>query len=497
MCNIQQSGIINYRSITIGRHFKFGKLLKLHLDNNIIFNDRILSKFTRLRNNLQKGANYLKIRGVNSFNVRKSSTILMTLLIFSGTSFYALHEIKKINQDTIIEKCSRILENSEFEKLINNLLERIFISILNNENIQERSLYFLNKVLSDNKNITESLVKILNSEIVQNWLYRTVDEIIDYITTSMEVTEKTALLLFNAINHDIFYDNAQIWCKNIINDHILGDPNIQYNTGNFLTNIIESDDVQKKVVEWIYHILSRADMQEYLSLAFWDIIKYSIKYPKFWFREKKLKSSIDNQLDINYKTNEDNELLSADPILNNSNDKKSNYEREYVELILLLERVMDKIRANEKFKDLDTSDFNKTDINLHLNAKEIESFYSALITAHKKLINSEFSGLLNESNDKGYKLNMRDNNDKSKKIINLNFQDGNIDVENNKLYNTPKKLEISCKDENSEKIDNKKVDHFLEVGGDQLKSNKVGNLVDFRSFEDLVNFEEFSKRSYT
>ncbi|OII75947.1 hypothetical protein cand_002780 [Cryptosporidium andersoni] len=483
MCNIQQLRTINYRSITIGRYFKFGKVLKINLDNNIIFNDRILSKFTRLRNHLQKGTNYLKIRGVNSFNVKRSSIILMTLLIFSGTSFYALHEIKKINQDTILEKCSRILVNSEFEKLINNLLERLFIFILNNENIQERSFSFLNKALSENKNITESLVKILNSEIVQNWLYRTVDEIIDYITTSTEVTEKTALLLFNAINHDIFYDNAQIWCKNIINDHILGDPNIQYNT--------ESDDVQKKVVEWIYHTLSRADMQEYLSLAFWDIIKYSIKYPKFWFREKKLKSSIDNQLDIDYKTNEDNELLSADPILNSNDDKKSNHEREYVELILLLERVMDKIRTNEKFKDLDTSDFNKTDINLHLNAKEIESFYSALITAHKKLINSESSGLLSESNDKGYKLNMRDNSDKSKRIINLNFQDRNINLENSKLYNTSEKLEISRKDGNSENMDNKKVDHFLEVGGDQLKSNKIENFVDFRSFEDLVNFEEF------
>ncbi|KAL7067270.1 hypothetical protein ACR3K2_22540 [Cryptosporidium serpentis] len=469
MYNIHQSRIINYRSIIIGRYFNFGKVSKLNLCNNIIFNDRVLSKFTRLRNNLQKKTNYLKIRGVNFFNIKKSSIILMILLIFSGTSFYALHEIKKINQDTILEKCARILENSEFEKLMNNLLERIFIFILNNENIQGRSLSFLNKALSDNNNITESLVKILNSEIVQNWLYRTVDEIVDYITTSTEVTEKTALLFSNAINHDIFYDNAQIWCKNIINDHILGDPNIQYNTGNFLTNIIESDDVQKKVVEWVYHTLSRADMQEYLSLAFWDIIKYSIKYPKFWFGEKKPKPFIDNQLDIDYKTNEDNELLLADSILSNNNDKENNYEREYVELILLLERVIDKIRNNEKFKDLDTSDLNKTDISLCLNAKEIESFYSALITAHKKLINNESSGLLSEANAKGYKLNMRDNYDKSERIINLNFQDENINnnLKSNKLCNTPKKLEINCcKDENSEDMDDKEIDHFLEVEGD-------------------------------
>ncbi|KAJ1608053.1 hypothetical protein OJ253_2093, partial [Cryptosporidium canis] len=191
-----------------------------------------------------------------------------------------------------------IINDPNIEDSLKKLIKRVLTSLVKDEDFSKdwrQSLRHIIKECEDE--IGQNLTNVLKTKIVQDWLYSTTNEIVDYMSRTPDIISKTSSLFSEAFNHQIFTDNSKKWLEEFIQNCVINNKKIIQSINHLLTRIFNTKDIQNNLSELFKDVILNDSTQDYISLAFWNVIRKSLLFPKNWFNGIKSSENYKQHID--------------------------------------------------------------------------------------------------------------------------------------------------------------------------------------------------------
>ncbi|KAH8581760.1 uncharacterized protein ELE39_001890 [Cryptosporidium sp. chipmunk genotype I] len=268
---------------------KFSLPSLLSVDKGKFYSDLDGHGKSRLRDFLKN--KYLRmINNKNRRNVKLGISAGLILLLL-----YILSLIKEKNEGEKHLKLSfgsniatkyiiNIINDPNIEDSLKKLFKRVLTSLVKDDEFSKDWRMGIRNVIKECENeIGQNLTNILKTKIVQDWLYSTTNEIVDYMSRTPEIISKTSSLFSEAFNHEIFTENSKKWLEEFIHNCVINNRKIIHSINHLLIRIFNTKDIQNNLSDLFKDVILNDSTQDYISLAFWNVIRKSIIFPRNWF----------------------------------------------------------------------------------------------------------------------------------------------------------------------------------------------------------------------
>ncbi|OII71380.1 uncharacterized protein cubi_00758 [Cryptosporidium ubiquitum] len=209
--------------------------------------------------------------------------------------FYILIVIKEKNENEKYFKSGfssniatryivNVINDPKIEDSLKKLFKRVLTSLIKDDDFSKDWKVGLRQVIKEFEDeIGQNLTNILKTKIVQDWLYSTTNEIVDYMSKTPEIISKTSSLFSDAFNHQIFTENSKKWLEEFIHNCVINNKKIINSINHLLIRIFNTKDIQNNLSDLFKDVILDDSTQDYISLAFWNVIRKSLIFPKNWF----------------------------------------------------------------------------------------------------------------------------------------------------------------------------------------------------------------------
>ncbi|KAH7648743.1 hypothetical protein FG379_002213 [Cryptosporidium bovis] len=259
-------------------------------------NRTCFAKYDYIKNNIFLNKLY-KIR-----NVRLGYTLVVTAIILYLLSLINHYKIKiydngfintgEFNKNNtsssniVVKYIINIFNDPKLEESLKNLVKKILISTIkecNDESLVNWKLLLKSTINEFENEFGNGIANILKTKAIQEWIYSTVNEVMDYLSKTPEIVSKTSSLFSEAINHKIFTEDSKKWFDEFVKSYIVNNKEILHSFNQLLVNLFNTKETQNNINNIFYQYLSNRNTKEYLNIAIWDVFKNYIFYPKYWF----------------------------------------------------------------------------------------------------------------------------------------------------------------------------------------------------------------------
>lgn len=208
---------------------------------------------------------------------------------------YILSLIKEKNEDEKYFKSGfkpniatryivNIINDPNIEDSLKKLFKRVLTSLIKDDDFSKDWRVGLRQIIKECEDeIGHNLTNVLKTKIVQDWLYSTTNEIVDYMSRTPEIVSKTSSLFSDAFNHQIFTENSKKWLEEFIHNCVINNKKIIHSINHLLIRIFNTKDIQSNLSDLFKDVILNDNTQDYISLAFWNVIRKSLIFPKNWF----------------------------------------------------------------------------------------------------------------------------------------------------------------------------------------------------------------------
>ncbi|KAH8740300.1 hypothetical protein FG386_001575 [Cryptosporidium ryanae] len=269
----------------------------VHIQTNRNFSDYMnyFNRYYYIKNNIFMNKLY-KIK-----NAKLGFTLILAVILFYLLNLinndrmniynYKINNGKfsgnNINSSNILVKyIIKTFNDPKLEESLKNLIKRILVSIVkecNDESLVNWKLFLKNILKEFENEIGNGVTNILKTKFIQEWIYSTANEIVDYLNKTPEIVSKTSSLFSEAINHQIFTEDSKKWFDDFVKGYIVNNKEILNSFNQLLTNFFNTKETQNNINNIISQCLLNKNTKEYLNIAIWDVFKNYIIYPKYWF----------------------------------------------------------------------------------------------------------------------------------------------------------------------------------------------------------------------
>ncbi|KAF7457493.1 hypothetical protein HWI79_1924 [Cryptosporidium felis] len=181
-----------------------------------------------------------------------------------------------------------IINDPRIEESLRKLFKKILIGLVKDEDFSKDWRSSIRSIVKQCENdIGQSVTDVLKTKIVQDWLYSTTNEIVEYISRTPEIISKISVLFSDAVNHQIFTENSKKWLEEFIQNCIINNKKVIQSINQLLAGIFNTKEIQGNLSNIFKDVILNENTQDYISLAFWNVIRKSMIFPKNWFNGTK------------------------------------------------------------------------------------------------------------------------------------------------------------------------------------------------------------------
>lgn len=190
-----------------------------------------------------------------------------------------------------------MINDPNIEDSLKKLFKRVLTSLVKDDDFSKDWRQGIRQLIKEcEEEIGQNLTDVLKTKIVQDWLYSTTNEIVDYMSRTPDIISKTSSLFSEAFNHQIFTDNSKKWLEELIQNCVINNKKIIHSINHLLIKIFNTRDIQNNLSDLFRDVILNDSTQDYISLAFWNVVRKSLIFPKNWFNGiKSTENSIKNQ----------------------------------------------------------------------------------------------------------------------------------------------------------------------------------------------------------
>ncbi|CUV04759.1 unnamed protein product [Cryptosporidium hominis] len=255
------------------------------LDGNIKKNklkDLLKNKYLGIINNNSNNNNRRNIKlGVSAGLI---SLFLYILSLVKERNENEKHIKSRFGPNIATKYIINVINDPKIEDSLKKLFKRVLTSLVKDDEFTKDWKIGIRHVIKECEDeIGENLTNVLKTKIVQDWLYSTTNEIVDYMSKAPDIISKTSSLFSDAFNHHIFTENSKKWLEEFIHNCVINNKKIIHSINHLLIRIFNTKDIQNNLSDLFKDVILNESTQDYISLAFWNVIRKSVIFPKNWF----------------------------------------------------------------------------------------------------------------------------------------------------------------------------------------------------------------------